>query len=344
MASPQSKGGDARAVALSKERRRQIAVDAAKARWEKINSPDDLPVVSHKGPLKIGDVTVDAYRLKDGRRVIAKNAMAAALGLRSSGGNAFLRSLTRPGLRSEISEKLWGTIENPIFFRLLDPDLESGPGGTADGYEATTLIDVCAAIVAAYRAGKLHGSQKFLYVQAEIIIRASAKLGITALVDDAVGYVSDVRRGEYQALFEKFVLDECRQWEEEFPRQFFDMIYKIYGLKRIDPDSNKMPRFFGKFIRKYIYFPLAHSKGAILDLLDEQNPVVYRNGGRRYNFHQFLAKELGLPALRQHLWQVVGIGRVCGTKEQFQRNFYKAFPEAAPLGHQWSLVEDEIDP
>lgn len=344
MGSPQSKGGEARAMALTKERRRQIAIEAAKARWEKINNPGELPVVSHRGPLRIGDVTIDAYRLTDGRRVISKKGMAAALALKSTGGNAFLRSLTRPGLRSEIAEKLWETIENPIFFRLVDPDSESGPGATGDGYEADTLIEVCKAIIAAHYADKLHGSQHFLYVQAEIILRASAKLGITALVDDAVGYVTDRRRGEYQALFEKFILDECRQWEQEFPKQFNDMIYKIYGLRRIDPDSTKTPRFFGKFIRKYIYFPLAHSKGALLERLDERNPIVYANGGRRYRFHQFLTDEIGLPALRQHLWQVIGIGRVSANKEQFQRNFFKAFPEAAPLGHQWPLIDDELDP
>lgn len=344
MGSPQSKGGEARAIALTKERRRQIAITAAKARWEKINNADELPVVSHRGPLKIGEVTVEAYRLRDGRRVISKKGMAAALALKSTGGTAFLRSLTRPGLRSEISDKLWEEIESPIFFSLIDPDLEEGPRATGDGYEADTLIEVCKAIIAAQHADKLHGSQNFLYLQAEMILRAAAKLGITALVDDAVGYVKDRRRGEYQALFEKFILEECRQWRQEFPKQFIDMLYKIYGLRRINPDSTKTPRFFGKFIRKYIYFPLAHSKGALLDRLDERNPVVYANGGRRYKFHQFLTDEIGLQALRQHLWQVIGIGRISRNQAQFRRNFFKAFPEAAPLGHQWPLLEDEIDP
>lgn len=136
-------------------RRRQIAIEAARARWEKIGSQNELPVVSHKGPLKIGNVAIDAYRLKDGRRVISKKGMAQALALKSSGGNAFLRSLTRPGLRSEIDQKLWETIENPIFFSFVDPDSEIGPGATGDGYEATTLIDVCKAIIDAQQTGKL---------------------------------------------------------------------------------------------------------------------------------------------------------------------------------------------
>lgn len=335
------KGGLARAQALSREERREIASQAAKARWAKISDPSALPIASHGGPLTIGDITVDAYRLRDGRRVISKKGLADILGLKSAGGNAFLRSMTRKGVRSQISDQLWEKIENPIFFKIVDDD--SKGTGSADGCEATTLIDCCKAIVSAHDAGKLHGSQAFLAARAEVIIRAAAKLGITALIDEAVRYVPDQRHGEYQALFEKFVLDECREWEEEFPRKYLDMIYRIYGLKRIDPDSTQTPRFFGKFTRKYIYAPLAHSKGAILEELDSKNPVVYANSGRKYKMHSFLTKEIGLPALRQHLWQVIGIGAVCSNKEQFQRNFFKAFPEAAPVGHQWELLYPEID-
>lgn len=341
--SAQSKGGEARAQALSTERRREIAQQAAKARWAKISDPSALPSASYRGTLTIGDITVDAYRLSDGRRVISKKGMADILGLKSSGGNAFLRSMTRPGVRSETDANVWEKIQNPIFFKLVDPDLKTDLGITADGYEADTLIDCCKAIVTAQQNGKLHGSQHFLYVRAEVIIRAAAKLGITALVDAAVNYVPDHRRGEYQALFEKFVLDECREWEKEFPRKYLDMIYKIYGLKQVNPDSTQTPRFFGKFTRKYIYAPLAHSRGALLEELDKRNPVVYTNGGRKYKFFQFLTEEIGIAALRQHLWQVIGIGSVSKTKEQFQRNFYRAFPEATPFGHQWELLDPDGD-
>jgi hypothetical protein len=336
--SVQSRGGEARALALSTEQRREIASQAARARWAKINDPNALPTASLKGPLTIGDVTVQAYRLNDGRRVISKKGMAAVFTLKSSGGNAFLRSMTRPGVRSEIGEKLWETIQNPIYFKIIDPDSGADSGATADGYEADTLIEVCKAIVSAWLNRKLHGKQYFLFARAEIIMRAAAKLGITALVDNAVGYRPDVTLGEYQKLFQKFILDECRQWEQEFPDKYLDMIYRLYGLRRINPDSTKSPKFFGKFTRKYIYFPLAHSNGAILAELDKKNPAVYASGGRKYKMFQFLEEKVGLSALRQHLWQVIGIGQVSANKEQFDRNFYKAFPEAIPIGFQYDLI------
>lgn len=327
---PQSRGGRARANNLTSDKRREIAVRAAQARWAKLDDPNNLPRASHQGILPIGDVDIEVYRLGDGRRLIAKSAMAKALNLKSEGGNAFLRTVTRKGVRSAISDNLWQTIENPIVFKYLGADSDAGDGPTADGYEATTLIEVCDALIQARNDDLLAPSQAFLAVQAEIIVRSAAKLGIIALVDAATGYIEDVKKDEYLRLWKEFVSAEFRQWESEFPHQFADMIYKIYGLKRKDPKSFKHPQFFGWFTKKYIYHPLANSKGAILDMLDEANPVVYAGGRRKYRLHQFLTEEIGLPALRQHLWQTIGIGSASRDKVEFERGFYRAFPEAIP--------------
>jgi hypothetical protein len=80
-------------------------------------------------------------------------------------------------------------------------------------------------------------------------LRSAAKVGIVALIDEATGYTDKVK-DEYKHLFDQFIREEFRQWEQEFPTKFFAMIYRLYGLKRQTPDSNKHPQFFGKFIRK----------------------------------------------------------------------------------------------
>ena len=66
---------------------------------------------------------------------------------------------------------------------------------------------------------------------------------------------------------------------------------------------------------------MAGSNGTILAMLDEKTPVVYAKGRRRHNMHQFLTEELGLPAMRAHNWQVVGIGNASNSKETFDRGF-----------------------
>ncbi len=320
--SPQSKGGQARALSLTREEKKEIAKKAALARWNRQAislDPNVMPEASHQGDLPIGDVTLECYVLEDGRRLFHKRGMAKALTLKSDGGNAFLKTISRKGLGSNVSQELREKIENPIVFKPLN-------GDPAHGYEATVLIEICDAIVQARNEGNLAHSQAFLGVQAEIIIRSAAKVGIVALIDEATGFIADKRKAEYRELFQEFIRDELRQWEREFPDQFFDMIYRLYGLKRRNPKAFKHPSFFGKFIRKYVYAPLANSNGAILEQLDKKNPAVYASGGRRYKMFQFLSDQVGLPAFRQHLWQVVGLGLGSPDKATFDRSFNRAFP------------------
>lgn len=316
-----AQGGRARAVRLSPETRREIAREAARARWAIVKDPSRLPEARREGKLNIGDVTVDCYVLKDGRRLVHKRAMARALGLRSGGGNAFLKTLSGKKIGSHIPPELQSKIENPIVFK-------PRSGDPAHGFEATVLIEVCLALIEARDV--LLPSQIFLARQAEIIVRSAAKLGIIALVDEATGYSEDKRRDEYRQLWNAYIKDEASQWDLEFPDDLFDLIYKLYNLRRVDPKSTKHPRFFAKVLRKYIYQPLAHSNGAILEELEEKNPVVYANGNRRYKLFQFLSEEIGKPALRQHIWKTVGIGLTIKSKDQFDRAFFTAFPEGLP--------------
>ena len=114
------------------------------------------------------------------------------------------------------------------------------------------------------------------------------------------------------------------------------MLYRIYNLRR-NPGT-RHPQFFGKVIRRYVYAPLANSHGAILELLDEKNPVVYTNGGRRYKMFQYLSDVIGINAFRAHLWKTIGIGSAA-TKEGFNRAFYTAFPEAGSQGELFEVFD-----
>jgi P63C domain-containing protein len=312
-------GGFERARKLTDEERQEIARQGAYARWAHLNDPNHIPEAKYQGLLQIGAVGLDCYVLNDRRRLFHKRGMAKAMGLKSTGGNAFMKTISRKGLGSEISEELWEKINNPILFKPLN-------GDPAHGYEAPVLIDVCDAIIQARNEGKLVPSQYKMALHAEIIIRSAAKFGIVALIDEATGFIADKRKEEYRELFKEFIRNECREWSEAFPPPFFDMLYRLYGLRRVNPHSNRHPRFFAHFIRRYVYRPLANSNGAILEQREEKNPVVYINGGRRYNLHQFLEK-IGLKALDAHVWQVIGIGNASRGKTDFERSFHHAFPQ-----------------
>lgn len=263
---------------------------------------------------------IECHHLNNGQRVITQRSFSEIIGFKRGGKDLGYRMayyLDSPVLKSNKIKKLSLVIQNPIIFKMM-----SGP--TAFGYEATTLIDYCKAILYARSLGQMEEEHARRYaLQCEAFIVGCAKVGIIALIDEATGYIADKAKDEYIAKFKEFIREEMREWEKEFPNQFFDLIYSLYGIKR---SGLNHPQFFGKFIRRYVYVPLANSSGAVLDYLDDKNPVVFALGGRRYKMHQFLTDEIGLPALRMHLWQVIGIGNSVRSKGAFDAAFFRAFP------------------
>ena len=92
---PQSKGGKARAEILSPSELSAAGKRAAIARW---GYRGGMPEASHEGVLPIGDGELEVYVLEDGRRLFAKRGIARALGLKSKGGNAFMKTLSGKNL------------------------------------------------------------------------------------------------------------------------------------------------------------------------------------------------------------------------------------------------------
>ncbi|MCZ7167005.1 P63C domain-containing protein, partial [Salmonella enterica] len=81
-------------------------------------------------------------------------------------------------------------------------------------------------------------------------MRGLAEVGIVALVDEATGHIDEKRQDEYRILFQEFIKEQVREYEKEFPKQFTDGLYRLYGLTQ--KKAGRHPQFFGKFTRKYI--------------------------------------------------------------------------------------------
>ena len=222
---PQSLGGRARAKNLTAEKRQEIARKAALARYSRAELAGQLPKATSQGTLKIGDVIIDVYVLEDRQAGDPQARMARALGLTPEGGNAFMKTISRKGLGSVVSDELRGKIANPLEFLPLN-------GDPAHGYRAEVFIEVCDAIIGPGKRNQLAPSQTFLALQAEFIVRSAAKIGIIGLIDEATGFIADKRREGYRELWNEFLREEFRAWESEFPEKFFDCVYRLYGLKR----------------------------------------------------------------------------------------------------------------
>lgn len=333
------KGGEARAKKLSAEDRSKIARQAALARHnppptvkeEPGEGEIQLPTATHQGQMALGDLLLDCYVLEDGRRVFHKRGMARALGLKSEGGNAFMKTMQGKGLGSSLPTSLREKIENPINFKPLTADL-------AHGYDAEVLADVAKTIVAA--SDGLSKSQQALVAQARILLNAFAKVGVVALIDEATGYQQIRDPKALRILIQQYIEQEKREWDKQFPDSYYDELNRIYGSKKLTHTATgaviqNRPQHFAKFTRTYVYHPLEN--GAVLEELDRINPKIDIKGNRRARFHQHLTQGYGIEKLKRQVQEVQTLIAVSDTVGQFKKLFGKRFPME---GTQGELLDD----
>ena len=312
-----AKGGDARASKLSAERRSEIARAAIQARWEKA-CKEPLPRATHKGSFREEFGTdVDCYVLNDEQKtaVISQTGMGQALGL-SSRGNAFPRFLASKAMETVVGAQLREKIEQPL--RFLWSGGGAQPAVIVNGFDATLLVDVCKAIVAAEAKRQLNRQQAHVAAQAHVILGASAKAGIKGLVYALAGY--DATKQEVIAAFKFYVQEEAREYEKEFPAQLYEEWYRLYELPK--PERNRPWKFMHLTVDQ-VYKPLAKSNGKILELTKAQRENSHTRWKR---LHQFLS-EIGVKALRTQLGQLLGIARISKTKHEYEKHFETLFGE-----------------
>lgn len=303
-------GGLARANSLDPERRSEIAKAAAVARWA-----PEMPKATHQGQLDLGELQLDCYVLADGRRLFHKRGMARALGMKSGGGNVFMRAVSRKGLGSVVPLELREKLENPIVFKPLG-------GDPAHGYEADTLIEVCDTIIEARNQGKLLSSQTGLANYAESLIRSVAKVGIVSLIDEATGYQEVRKQGELAKLLSKWIEQEKhRQWTKTFPMEFYEEMFRLKGWDLLDPQSSR-PGVVGTYTNDLVYARLAPG---LLNELRDKNPPTPK-GYRKQKHHQWLTKDVGHPRLLEHLSAVIALMKASDDWEQFKKMAKRALP------------------
>jgi hypothetical protein len=342
-------GGIARAEKLSKTERSDSARKAAEARWGA-----DLPRATHDGPLPLGDATLMAAVLPNGKRLIVQGTMLTAIGRSrtpkaGTGGSVNVDGLpfflSAEVLSSFITDEL-RLSTTPIFFRLKG-------GQRALGYDALLLPMVCKvyqdlrdSLMKKLAKGNKKESDdaKHIYARYEhIIARCDAlshgfgKRGIIALVDDATGYQADKARDEALKIIEQYVSPSYLiPWTQMFRHDFFREAYKILGWE-YKPGSVKHPQYLGKFIIKYIYDPLPPG---VLEELKRKLPKN-EHGNRRAKLWQALTPDTGIPHLDRQLTAVITLMGVSDDKQTFDQHFDRLFgkQQHLPFGSQKLLPE-----
>jgi hypothetical protein len=290
-----------------------------------------IPKATHEGDLEIGNTTIHAAVLEDGTRVLSEREMMAALGGKRGGahwqrknrgaeGSDLPVYVSASNLAPFITDDLRQKLAKPIVYRPLEG------GNPGNGVRADAMPQVCDVWLKARDAKALHHSQHHIAIQADILMRGLATVGITALVDEATGYQDDRNRQELQRILEAYIAQELLPWTKQFPDDFYREMFRLRGW-RWSPVSVKRPGYVGKLTNKLVYEKLPVG---VLDELKRKNPAV-APGRRRHRHHQFLTDDIGHPHLGRHLAAVIALMRAAPDWRTFERMFNRAFPQNTQL-------------
>lgn len=315
----QSLGGKARAEALSEEQRKNIARRAASARWaKKSEAPNsDLPYSMFRGTVGFGPTELECHVLSDGKRVFTQREIVRILSGGTESGN-LNRYLERNPLITNI-DNLGPVIQFSV----------SGSNVEALGREATTLVEICEKYLEAADQGLLKGSQKKLAAQASIVIRACAKVGIIALIDEATGYQRVRQKNALQLKLQAFIAEDLQEWARVFPEEFWLELARLEGIRY---SARNRPLRWGRYIMMFVYDAIDKDVGR---RLREKNP----NPRHRKNHHQWL-KKFGREKVHDQIQKVVTIMKLCNDMDDFRTKFARVF-QKAPAASQLSF--EDID-
>ncbi|WP_162145447.1 P63C domain-containing protein [Deinococcus ficus] len=323
----QRQGGIARAKKLSSEERSEISRKAADTRWAKAEAEGKiLPRATHSGELQIGGLSIKCAVLQDGTRVITETAFMKALGVYYSGWLSTRRE------ESDSGEKVPNYISHkaliPYISDHLNPEdydsvwYRSEKGTKSRGIRAEIIPKICEIWMDARNAGVLTGeTAKAIAARAEIMLRALARVGITALVDEATGYQEIRDRQALQALLDQYLRKEFATWAKRFPDEFYHEIYRLRGWTL--QDFHKRPGIVGKYTTDIVYERMAPE---LVEELEKKNPSL-SPGYRRQKHHQWLTEDVGHPALSKHIDNVIVLMRASDNWDMFKRLLDRSLPK-----------------
>lgn len=278
-----------------------------------------------KGPIKIFDAVLDCYILEDGTTILNKTKMMKAIGRPWKGGSRtnlpnFIGAVNlQEFIRPELINKLEG--------------IEFYDGGRLiNGYDADILPLICNTYLEARQAEKLTKNQLPIAQICEMLLMSFARVGIRALIYEQLGFEKFKHPEAFRLLIESYLSDEIRKWSKEFPDELFYQMDRIYGNQKTT--SRNRPLYYAGFIRKYIYDPI--EKGIVLKKLDERTPKDAK-GRKKVRLFQSASVNVGLPAIRAQLWQVVGVLKTSSNKRVFESNYKRLIGQS----YQGELFEEQ---
>lgn len=334
-------GGMARAAALTKARRKEIAQRAAVTRWHR-----DIPQAITDGVLKIGEIEIECAVLEGGMRVLSERALTRGFGGKRGGAHWRRKQagevgadlpvfLSAKNISTNLPNDLVKALSQPIMYRPVNG------GRVGHGVEATLLPKICAALVELRERGILYPSQLAFAEQAAILVRSLAGVAIVALVDEATGYQAIRPHDELRLILEAYISKELLPWTERFPEEFYKEMFRLrrwpFSSLEYDKKGPQGPRYAGKLTNELVYDQLPPG---VREKLEDLNPKT-DSGRRKYHNHRFLSGDIGNPHLEKQVAVVTALMRGASNWGQFVKSFNRNFKP--DQGEQVDMFKSEDD-
>lgn len=279
---------------------------------------------THRGYLTLGDKEVPCAVLENGMRIISQGGLFLSFD-RPRKGEKRLEDL--PSVVG--AKNLLPYIEEELYEKSKVVQYYHTNGKIASGYNAEIIPLICELYIKAYDDKVLTTSQYKLYTRSLLIVRALAKVGITALIDEATGFQNDRQAQALQELLKAYISEELLKWQKRFPNKFYKEIFRLYGWEYHE-DSSKRPGWVGTFTKRYVYDLFPES---VIKEIEARNPATHKNNKcyRKNRHHQFLTTDIGIPQLDHYISKLLGVMALSSDDKNFDKNFRIAFKEEIEL-------------
>lgn len=274
-------------------------------------------LIKYKGELDLNGLSIPCYVLGDGTRVLSGRGLQEALKMtdaeegKQTSGTRLARYLNQKTL-------------NPFIIKYMTlghfESIDCYDGSKKiNGYNAEALVDICDVFLQARKEIDLSPRQSIIADQCEILMRAFARVGITALVDEATGYQYDREKDELQKILKAYIAEDLLPWQKRFPDIYYKELFRLNGWDFTVNGIKKRPGVIGKWTNSIIYEELPNG---VLDKLKEVTPKS-ESGNRTERYHQSLTLDIGEPNLEKQINKVITLFQVSDNMKQFWDNFKK---------------------
>lgn len=189
------------------------------------------PKAIYYGVIKIEETEISCAVLENTKRILTERSVANALGKRGSGSYWQKRKNFEKGalLPEYVSMKyLQPYISAELKENLLKPiEYIAKNGSVLQGVSAEIIPAICDLWITAEQKGALPKTAKKTAKRAYILLKAFAKVGIIALIDEATGYQ------DFNELATAY-----KTWLENHEFEWFEPKHEIYGNFRISVKIN----------------------------------------------------------------------------------------------------------